>query len=56
VIQLSASKKKSTKENKIRAKTSREITFGFISSFLNLNTISAKRQKSLHQGLQSKII
>jgi hypothetical protein len=27
VIQLSASKKKSTKENKIRAKISREITF-----------------------------
>jgi hypothetical protein len=40
----------------MRARKAGEITFGFISSFLDLDTISAKRQKSLHQGLQSKII
>jgi hypothetical protein len=39
-----------------KSKKAREITFGFISSFLDLNTISAKRQKYLHQGLQNKII
>jgi hypothetical protein len=40
----------------MRAIEAREDTFGFISIFLDLNTISAKRQKSLHQRLQSKTI
>jgi hypothetical protein len=39
-----------------RAVHGREETFRFIIIFLDLHTIRAKRQKSLHQRLQSKTV
>jgi hypothetical protein len=51
-----SSKRKPIQEYTRRAVDAREYTFGFICIFLDLHTIRAKRQKSLHQRLQSKTI
>jgi hypothetical protein len=49
-------KGKPVHESNRRAAYAKEDTFGFISIFLDLDTIHAKRQKSLHQRLRSQTI